>query len=102
MRRIQLRKIKKCISHAYNNTKFYHDLFKKNNLRPSQIKSFSDLTKIPYTKTESLQANPNSFFAVPEEKFAKVFTTSGTTGRPKKAYFTKSDIDKIIASAAIG
>jgi len=60
------------------------------------------MTKIPYTKTEDLQNDPKSFFTVPEEKFIKVFTTSGTTGKPKKAYFTKRDIEKIVASAAQG
>ncbi len=34
--------------------------------------------------------------------FIKVFTTSGTTGKPKKAYFTKKDIDRILFSAAAG
>ena len=34
--------------------------------------------------------------------FIKIFTTSGTTGKPKKAYFTKKDIDRILFSAAIG
>jgi phenylacetate-CoA ligase len=60
------------------------------------------MTKIPFTKTEDLQYNPESFFAVPKEKFIKVFTTAGTTGKPKKAYFTKKDIDRIVSSTATG
>lgn len=60
------------------------------------------MTKIPYTKTEDLQNDPKSFFSVPEDNFIRVFTTSGTTGNPKKAYFTKDDLEKIIESSAIG
>jgi len=60
------------------------------------------MTKIPITKTVDLQNNPNDFFAVTQDRFIKVFTTSGTTGKPKKAYFTKNDIKKIITSAAEG
>lgn len=60
------------------------------------------MTKIPYTPSQDLANNPNLFFTVPEEMFIKVFTTSGTTGKPKKAYFTKKDIDRILYSAAIG
>jgi len=60
------------------------------------------LTKIPPTKTEDLQNDPKSFFAVPEDKFIKVFTTAGTTGKPKKAFFTKKDIERIVTSSAIG
>lgn len=95
-------KLKKCIRYAYNNSPYYNKLFKKNNLKPSDIKSFSDMTKIPFTKTEDLQYSPESFFAVPKEKFIKVFTTAGTTGKPKKAYFTKRDIDRIVLSTATG
>ena len=98
----QWHKLKKCLRHAYNNSPYYHKLFKENNLRPSDIKSFKDLIKIPYTKTEDLQKNPKDFFAVPESKFIKVFTTAGTTGKPKKAYFTKKDIDRIVLSTANG
>ncbi|MDH7506389.1 MAG: AMP-binding protein [Candidatus Thermoplasmatota archaeon] len=60
------------------------------------------MIKIPITPPSDLADNPNAFFTVPEEMFIKVFTTSGTTGKPKKAYFTKKDIDRILNSAAIG
>jgi len=100
--RYQKYKLKKTIKHAYNNSPFYHKLFKENNLKPDDIKSHSDLIKIPYTTPENLQNELKSFFSVPEDQFVKVFTTSGTTGKPKKAYFTKNDISKIITSTESG
>jgi len=100
--RYQLFKLKKCIKHSYNNSPYYNKIFKDNNLKPSDIKSIKDFKKIPPTKTEDLQKNPQSFFAVPLEKFIKVFTTAGTTGKPKRAYFTKNDIDTIVATTAMG
>jgi len=60
------------------------------------------MTKIPYTPSKDLANKPELFFTVPPEMFIKVFTTSGTTGKPKKAYFTKKDIDRILNSAAVG
>jgi len=60
------------------------------------------MTKIPYTKPEDLQENPKSFFAVPENKFISVLTTAGSEGKPKKAYFTKEDMHKILLSIATG
>lgn len=95
-------KLKKIIRYSYNNSPFYHRLFNDNNLKPSDIKSFSDITKIPYTNSEDLQNNPNSFFSVSENKFVNVLTTAGSTGKPKKAYFTKEDTDKIAQSIAQG
>jgi len=95
-------KLRKSLRYAYNTSPFYHKHFKKNGIKPSDIKSFKDMVKIPLTRPEDLQEDPKSFFSVPEERFVKVFTTAGTTGKPKKAYFTKNDIDKIITSTATG
>ncbi len=95
-------KTKKCLRHAYNNSPYYHKKFKDSNIKPSDIRSFKDLTKIPCTESVDLQNDTKSFFAVPEEKFMKVFTTSGSTGKPKKAFFTQNDIDKIVLSTAVG
>jgi phenylacetate-CoA ligase len=102
LNRYELKKLKRTIRYAYNNSPFYQELFKKHNIKPADIKSFKDMEKIPCTMPEDLQNNPKSFFAVPEEKFVKVFTTSGATGKPKKAYFTEEDIEKIITFVADG
>jgi len=102
MNRVELKKLKNTIKYAYNTSPFYNELFKKNSIKPSDIKKFKDMVKIPYTEPEDIQKNPKSFFSVSEKQFAKVFTTSGTTGAPKKAYFTKNDLEKIIKSTANG
>jgi len=100
--RYEFYKLKKILRHAYDNSPFYHSLFKENNLRPSSIKTLSDMPKIPYTNSEDLQNDPRSFFAVSENKFVNVLTTAGSTGKPKKAFFTKEDTDKVIQSIAVG
>jgi phenylacetate-CoA ligase len=95
-------KLKKTIKWSYKNSPYYHKIFKENNLRPNDIKSFSDMIKIPITSSEDLQKDPKSFFCVPEKEFITVFTSSGMTGKPKKAYFTRSDVDKVALAAATG
>jgi len=100
--RYELYKLKKIIRYSFNTSPFYHKLFKENGLKPGDIRSFSDMTKIPYTKPEDLQNNPKSFFSVTENKFVNVLTTAGSTGKPKKAYFTKKDADNIAHSIAQG
>jgi len=77
MDRIELSQLKKTIRYAYNTSPYYHRLFKENGLKPSDIKSIKDMTKIPYTDTIDLQNDPRSFFSVPEDRFIKVFTTAG-------------------------
>ena len=102
LRGYRWRKLKKSIRYAYDTSPFYHKLFNKHDVKPGDIKSFKDMSKIPFTTPEDLQEDPKSFFSVPEEMFIKVFTTAGTTNKPKKAYFTKRDLDQIITSTAIG
>jgi phenylacetate-CoA ligase len=100
--RYELFKLKKLVCYSYDNSPFYHKLFKEKNLKPNDIKLYSDLTKIPYTTPEDLQNSPKSFFSVSENNFINVLTTAGSTGKPKKAYFTKEDNEKIVRSIAIG
>ncbi|MCK5111919.1 MAG: AMP-binding protein [Thermoplasmatales archaeon] len=95
-------KLKKSIRYAYDTSPFYHKLFKKYHVKPSDIKSFKDMNKIPFTNPEDLQDDPKSFFSVSENKFVKVFTTAGTTGKPKKVYFTKKDLNRLVSSAETG
>ena len=102
MDKIQLSRLKQTIRYSYNTSPYYHRLFKENGLKPSDIKKFSDMVKIPYTRTEDLQNDPKSFFSVSEDQFIRVFTTSGTTGKPKMAYFTKEDLERIVNSAQNG
>jgi phenylacetate-CoA ligase len=95
-------RLKKALLYAYTTSPFYHQLFQNHHIKPRDITTYADLTKLPMTTPDDLQANPRSFFCVPDEKFIKVFTTSGTTSAPKKAYFTQRDIDSIINSSVTG
>ena len=65
LERYKLSKLRKSIRYAYGNSPFYHRLFKENNLRPSDIRSFKDMVKIPFTTPEDLVENPKDFFSVP-------------------------------------
>jgi phenylacetate-CoA ligase len=102
IKRYETRKLRRCLRYAYKNSPFYHRLFKEHDLKPGDIKSIEDMTKLPPTDTMGLQQNPRAFFCVPEHHFSKVFTTAGTTGKPKKAYFTKEDIQRVVVSTAMG
>jgi phenylacetate-CoA ligase len=95
-------RLKQTLLYVYDSSPFYHQLFRQHNIKPRDITSYADMTKIPMTTPGNLQANPKSFFCVPEEKFIKVFTTSGTTSKPKKAYFTQRDLTSIINSSVTG
>ena len=49
---------------------------------------------LPFTTKDDLRKNfPYGFLAVSKEKIARFNATSGTTGIPTLAYFTKKDIE---------
>ena len=102
LERYELLELKQTLLYAYDASPFYHRLFNKYHVKPRDITSFADMTKLPMTTPGDLQADTRSFFCVPEQKFVKVFTTSGTTSKPKKTYFTPHDLDSIISSSTIG
>ncbi|REE81973.1 phenylacetate-CoA ligase [Lutibacter oceani] len=77
----QLLKLKELVSVAYNNSKFYRNLFEENGLSPSDINSLADLKKIPIISKEDLiTKNKDIQVTLKATKFFKA-STSGTTGQ---------------------
>ncbi len=102
--RYHLFRLKKLLSYVSENSSFYRDLFDKNHIRPSDIVSLADLTKIPFTDQTDLARNPNRFLCGSHGDIARVttFTTSGTTGPEKRVYCTNQDIESIIEFMGAG
>jgi phenylacetate-CoA ligase len=82
----QEKKLRKLIKCAYENVPYYHSLFRRNNLKPDEIKTVEDLKKIPVSDKESLKRDktyPNNLFAKNlSSKKVKFGNTGGTTGNP--------------------
>ncbi|MBU7014064.1 MAG: phenylacetate--CoA ligase family protein [Theionarchaea archaeon] len=80
---IRQKRLREIVHHAYNNTRFYRDLFTKNGIAPSDIKTKEDLTLLPPTTKSDLQDRFQDLVAVgysPENCY--VYHTSGSTGTP--------------------
>ena len=79
----QLEHLRLLITHAYANTRYYNRLFKTIGLHPSDIRTISDLKKIPSLTKEIIRENfydiiPNNIESIPHKKSA----TGGSTGDP--------------------
>lgn len=91
---MQVQKLQTLITHAYMNVPYYRSLFDKIGIKPKDIKTRSDLSKIPITTKSHLQ---NLDF---EEKVIKDINksrclnlrTSGSTGRPLDIFVTENEI----------
>ncbi|MFN8528160.1 MAG: AMP-binding protein [Anaerolineae bacterium] len=77
------------VTWARQRSRFYRHTFAK--LPP--ISGLSDLTQLPFTTAEDLCRDPLQFVCVSQDDIQRVVTldTTGTTGSPKRLYFTKAD-----------
>lgn len=91
---LQLKRLKDTISHCMNSP-FYKKRFKEHNLKPEDIKTLDDLSKIPFTTKQDLRDNyPYGLSAVPLEKVVRLHSSSGTTGTPTVILHTQKDLDE--------
>ncbi|NOX85570.1 MAG: phenylacetate--CoA ligase [Chlorobi bacterium] len=76
-------------------SKFYRELFLKNNIDIRKIKTLEDLTQIPVTTKTDLQERNDDFLCVDKSKIVDFITTSGTLGAPVTFAMTDSDLDRL-------
>lgn len=93
LRKIQLARLKKCVERA-SNIAFYKNEFKKNGITPDSIKSIDDIKRLPFTTKSDLRDNyPFGFMAVEKSELARIHASSGTTGKPTFALYTRNDLN---------
>lgn len=94
MQGIQLEKLKKTVAHVYKNVEPYRKKMDEKGVKPEDIQSLGDITKLPFITKEDLADNyPNGLFAMDMEEIVRIHASSGTTGKPKIAGYTRSDLD---------
>lgn len=94
MRAIQLEKLIKEVKYAYEKSPFYKRKFDEIDLKPEDIKSLEDLSKIPFTIKSDLRDNyPFGMNAVDMENVARIHASSGTSGKPTVVTYTDNDLE---------
>lgn len=86
--------LRKTINHAAKSSPFYSKQL--NGIVPDEILSPADLSKLPVTTPEDLRKNPNSFLCVSQDEVARAITlsSSGSSGPPKRLFFTAGDLER--------
>ncbi len=83
----QLKKLKKIINYAKHNVPYYENLFKKNKLDSSDIKSLDDIDKVPILTKEIVRKENHNLVARNfNMKYVSIGKTGGTTGAPIFVY----------------
>ncbi len=77
------------------NSPFYRERFKKEGLKPSDIKTLDDLRKIPFTTKQDLRDTyPFGIASVPLDQCVRLHSSSGTTGNPTVILHTQKDLEE--------
>lgn len=91
---LQLERLQALAKRVYEKIPFYKESFDKAGINPADIKSLSDLTKLPFTvKQDMRDAYPFGLFAVPRKDVVRVHCSSGTTGTATVVGYTQNDLD---------
>ncbi len=90
---IQLDRLQRTVRTVYERVPHYKAKLDNAGVRPSDIKTLSDVSKLPFTTKEDLRVNyPYGLFAVPMKDIVRVHASSGTTGLPTVVGYTKNDL----------
>jgi phenylacetate-CoA ligase len=91
---LQGRRLKETVRRCYEKVAFYRAKMDAAGIAPDDIRSAADINLLPFTTKEDLaESYPFGMFAAPMEDIVRIHSSSGTTGKPKVAGYTKSDIE---------
>lgn len=97
----QLLKLNETLSLARRKSSFYREHLAGT---PDALVSLPELAKLPFTTPEDVRQNPLRFVCVSQDEIQRVVTlqSSGTTGEPKRVYFTADDQQLTIDFFGVG
>lgn len=82
------------IRRVYENVKPYREKMDAAGIKPEDIKTIADLSKLPFTVKQDLRNSyPYGMFAVPMSDVVRIHASSGTTGKQTVVGYTQHDID---------
>jgi phenylacetate-CoA ligase len=90
---LQLERLQSTLTRAYRQVKFYRGQFDRMGLNLDDIRSLSDLARLPFTTREDLSENyPYGLFAVPLRDIVRILSSPGTTEKPLVVGYAAPDV----------
>ena len=94
LRKKQSESLCKLVESVYKNVPFYKQKMDKFGVKPSDISSVSDISKLPLTtKFDMREVYPFGLLNADKSEIVEIHTSSGTTGKPVVDAYTQNDID---------
>ena len=93
LREVQSIRLRKMVNYVYHNSPFYRKKLQEMDVAPDDIHDIDDIVKLPFTNKLDLRDNyPFGLAAVPMSQIVRIHASSGTTGKPVVALYTRKDI----------
>ncbi|HQA03689.1 MAG TPA: phenylacetate--CoA ligase [Thermodesulfovibrio thiophilus] len=94
LRALQLERLKQTVKRAYERVSYYKKIFDEIGLTPEDVRTLDDIKNIPFTsKADLREVYPFGIFASPLRDIIEIHMSSGTTGKPVVAGYTRHDIE---------
>jgi phenylacetate-CoA ligase len=98
--RLQEKRLKAIVRHAYDNVPLYHEKFDSIGVKPDDINTVEDLVKLPFMTKQEI------WRGIPDRSIAKEYdlkdcierSTSGTSGGPMPVYYDRRYFDRYVAN----
>ena len=90
--KLQAERLRNLVRHAFENVPYYRHVMEKRGLEPGDIKSASDLARLPILTKEDIRTNSRDLMAIdfPASKL-RAMATSGSMGEPLHFYGTREE-----------
>ncbi len=97
----QLHRLRETVRRVREHSPFYRGRLKDCGV---PIGGLPDIARLPFTTADDLRAGAQRFLCVSQSEIQRVVTlpTSGTTGAPKRLYFTAADLESTLEFFAAG
>ena len=94
---LQLKRLNETLIRLKQRGGFYRDY-------PEHLENLAQLRTLPFTTPEMLSANPGKFLLTSQSEVSRVISgaTSGTTGMPKRVFYTERDTEHTVGFFAAG
>jgi phenylacetate-CoA ligase len=101
LERLQYRLLKTLVYRLYSFSAFYHRRMEEEKVHPDDLKTLSDVTKLPFMFKRDLRDNyPDKLFMATQEELVRYHVSSGTTGKPTVVGYTANDLEEWTVSLA--
>ena len=91
---LQEKKLVKQVKYVYDNVPYYRNLMDKKGVKPEDIKTLKDISKLPFLSKDDLrEAYPYGLLGTDLKNIVRIQSTSGTTGKRVVAFYTQNDIE---------